>query len=325
MLPTMMFVIDTAGLVLRLFLLLPIYRIKVNFLDFVRYAKMMNITRQLRPSLAKALMPTAMRAMSADSKLVELTMNEKTGIATVTMNRPPVNSLNLELLQGLLKAFEGLEDDRKCRGMILTSSSPTVFSAGLDIMEMYKPKPDRVKEFWTTLQDVWLALYGSSFPTVAAINGHSPAGGCLLSLCCEYRIMCPNYSIGLNETKLGIVAPKWFMSSMLGAIPYREAELALTSGRMFSTDEALKIGLIDEVASDKADAIAKSEKFLSQFAKIHPIARKLTKLNLRHSALEWMQENKELDLNIFISFVGQPIVQKSLEKYLEGLKAKQAK
>lgn len=45
-----------------------------------------------------------------------------------------------------------------------------MFSAGLDIMEMYKPKPDRVKEFWSTLQEVWLQLFGSSYPTVAVIN-----------------------------------------------------------------------------------------------------------------------------------------------------------
>ncbi|KAF4522255.1 hypothetical protein B566_EDAN009099 [Ephemera danica] len=69
------------------------------------------------------------------------------------MQRPPVNGLNLELLQDLSSAFQQLEDDRS-RGMILTSSSSTVFSAGLDIMEMYKPNPDRVKAFWTTLQDI---------------------------------------------------------------------------------------------------------------------------------------------------------------------------
>lgn len=49
-------------------------------------------------------------------------------------------------------------------------SSPTVFSAGLDILEMYKPDAERVRAFWTTLQDVWLKLYGSAFPTAAAIN-----------------------------------------------------------------------------------------------------------------------------------------------------------
>lgn len=49
-------------------------------------------------------------------------------------------------------------------------SSATVFSAGLDILEMYKPDPEKVKLFWTTVQEVWLKLYGSAFPTAAAIN-----------------------------------------------------------------------------------------------------------------------------------------------------------
>lgn len=77
-------------------------------------------------------------------------------------------------------------------------------------MEMYKPDPEKVKLFWSTLQEVWLQLYGSTYPTAAAINGHSPAGGCLLALSCEYRVMCPKLTIGLNETRLGIMAPEWF-------------------------------------------------------------------------------------------------------------------
>lgn len=49
-------------------------------------------------------------------------------------------------------------------------AAPTVFCAGLDILEMYKPKPERVTAFWTALQDMWLKLYGSSYPTAAAVN-----------------------------------------------------------------------------------------------------------------------------------------------------------
>lgn len=77
-------------------------------------------------------------------------------------------------------------------------------------MEMYKPDPEKVKLFWSTLQEVWLQLYGSAYPTAAAIHGHSPAGGCLMALSCEYRVMCPKLTIGLNETRLGIMAPEWF-------------------------------------------------------------------------------------------------------------------
>jgi hypothetical protein len=59
--------------------------------------------------------------------------------------------------------------------IFVLQAASTVFSAGLDILEMYKPKPDRVTAFWTALQDMWLKLFGSSYPTVAAINVSSVA------------------------------------------------------------------------------------------------------------------------------------------------------
>jgi Delta3-Delta2-enoyl-CoA isomerase len=118
-----------------------------------------------------AICPQNVRNLSAPAgqKLVLVDVDDKTGYATVTMNRPPVNSLNLELLAELNTALDDLQNNRS-RGMILSSSAPTVFSAGLDIMEMYKPNQERLKEFWTNLQDVWLKLYGSPFPTAAAIH-----------------------------------------------------------------------------------------------------------------------------------------------------------
>lgn len=259
---------------------------------------------------------------SAPDKLVNVTVNEKTGISVVSMQRLPVNGLNLDLLQALGKTFDDLEKN-KSRGMVLTSESPTVFSAGLDIMEMYKPQPERCRNFWTTLQDTWIKLYTSSFPTVAAINGHSPAGGCLLALSCEYRIMVgPKNTIGLNETKLGIIAPKWFQDCMKNAIGERKAELALTQGKMFSTEEALAVGLIDEIASDKADAISKAEKFLGLFSGIPAIPRKMTKLGVRQETVDWLLANREKDLKTFLDYITQPKVQQGLELYLQSLKKK---
>lgn len=85
------------------------------------------------------------------------------------MGRAPVNSINLEVAQELRKALENAIDNNS-KGIILTSSVPKIFSAGLDIMEMYKPDLKRCTDFWHALQDLWLTLYGSSIPTVAAIN-----------------------------------------------------------------------------------------------------------------------------------------------------------
>lgn len=277
--------------------------------------------RSLVRPISRLAVPGSRSCTTAPGNLVITEVDDKTGYATVTLNRPPVNSLNLELLTAISEALDDLQNN-KSRGMILTSSSKTVFSAGLDIMEMYKPKPERLKEFWSTLQDVWFKLYGSPFPTVAAINGHSPAGGCLLALCCEYRVMCQNYTIGLNETKLGIVAPTWFQASMRNTLSRRDSELALTLGTLFTTDEALKVGLIDEVVASKEEAIVKATSFLDRFKKISPQARSMTKQALRSKDIMELEDNRSQDIDLFVYAVTQPKVQKSLEVYLEGLKRK---
>ncbi|XP_026464078.1 enoyl-CoA delta isomerase 1, mitochondrial-like [Ctenocephalides felis] len=277
--------------------------------------RLMNSIRCLSNGLAR-------RKFSSNAeKFVDLAVNEQTGFATITMQRLPVNSLNLELLTQLSDSFDQVEEN-KCRGMILTSASNKVFSAGLDITEMYKPNDDRLKAFWSKLQEVWLKLYGSSYPTVAAINGHSPAGGCLLALSCEYRVMVNAFTIGLNETQLGIVAPTWFQASMRNVLSKRDSELALTTGRMFTTEEALKAGLIDEVANDKADALARAEQFLLRFKRVSPQARTITKLALRAEDLKALEENRDQDVQLFVFAVKDPKVQKGLGVYMESLKTK---
>lgn len=111
---------------------------------------------------------------------------------------------------------------------------------------------------------------------------------------------------------------------MRNVLSARETEKALTLGTMFTTDEAAKIGLIDEVASDKADAIKRCEKFLLQFAKVSADARALTKKTLRAKDIAELENNREQDLQKFIFFVNMPKVQKGLELYLEALKAKKS-
>ncbi|TNN31070.1 Enoyl-CoA delta isomerase 1, mitochondrial [Liparis tanakae] len=153
----------------------------------------------------------AQRRNNSTATKIAVEFDQSTGVAVMRLQGPPVNSLSLDFLTELCINVEKLEMDKNCRGLILTSSQPKVFSAGLDIMEIYGKSPERCGEFWRAVQEMWLKLYGSSMVTIAAINGSSPAGGCLMSMTCDYRIMAdnPRYSIGLNETQLGIVAPFW--------------------------------------------------------------------------------------------------------------------
>lgn len=134
--------------------------------------------------------------------------------------------------------------------------------------------------------------------------------------------MLPKFTIGLNETKLGIVAPKWFMTTFLSVLPRLEAERALNQGRMFTTEEALKVGLVDEVANSKEEAVAKCVEFIGSFAKVNPLARSLTKIQLRAAELKELEDERQKDLEKFIFFINQPAVQKGLGIYIESLKKK---
>ncbi|KZC12150.1 PREDICTED: enoyl-CoA delta isomerase 1, mitochondrial-like [Dufourea novaeangliae] len=262
------------------------------------------------------------KAYATNLKQIEVTHEESTGITTISMSRQPVNGLNKELLNALNTSLLDAQKNRST-GVILTSSLPSVFSAGLDIMEMYNRTESQMTEYWQTLQDTWLTLYSLEMPVAAAINGASPAGGCLLALSCEYRVFVEgNHTIGLNETQLGIPVPKWFKNLYIDVIGYRKAELACLRGSLFSPKEALKHGLVDELVAGKADAISRCQNYIKDFKYISPIGRSRTKLSLRELNLLWMKDNRNMDLNDFLSFIQSPKVQAGLKLYIESLKRK---
>lgn len=132
--------------------------------------------------------------------------------------------------------------------------------------------------------------------------------------------MLPSFSIGFNETRVGIIAPKWCQASLRNIISPRIAENALTLGKMFSTEEALEVGLVDEVVATKAEALKRCEEFLLQSAQVPHEARAITKKTSRSKDLADLQNNREEDLEWFLSIVSQPKAQEIMGAYLENLK-----
>ena len=244
------------------------------------------------------------------------------------LQRPPVNSLSLEVLSSFADSLAEAESDKACRAVVLASASPSVFSAGLDITEMHEPDPQRLRKFWGTLQEVWLKLSTSRVATIAAVEGHSPAGGCMLAMSCDWRVMAladplkgKPLTIGLNETKLGIVAPFWFADTMEYVVGTRQTDLLLQTGALLTTEQALAVGLVDEaVAHDQVmhHAAAKVKEFLS----VPDAARHASKMLQRGPLAERLLAAREPDIEQFSAFCFTPEVQKSLGKYMEALKAR---
>ncbi|XP_029945553.1 enoyl-CoA delta isomerase 1, mitochondrial-like isoform X1 [Salarias fasciatus] len=267
----------------------------------------------------------AQQRNSSTSQNIKLDFDQSTGVAVMHMQRPPVNALGLEFLTEICITVEKLEMDKSCRGLIITSSQPKVFSAGLDIVEMYETSPEHRGEFWRAVQEMWLKLYSSKLVTIAAINGSSPAAGCLVAMTCDYRIMAdnPRFSIGLNETQLGLVAPFWLKDSMVNTVGHRLTELALQLGLLYNPSEALKIGLVDLVVPED-QVLSTAKKTITKWCAIPEYARQLSKLMVRKSTIDHMLTHREADIQNFVEFTSKDSTQKLLRTYLEMLKKRKA-
>ncbi|XP_051692183.1 enoyl-CoA delta isomerase 1, mitochondrial [Oryctolagus cuniculus] len=261
------------------------------------------------------------RRFSSQRVLVE--PDPAAGVAVMRFKNPPVNSLSLQFLTEFVISLEKLENDKGFRGVVLTSDCPSVFSAGLDLTEMCGRNPAHYAEYWKAVQELWLRLYLSNLVLVAAINGACPAGGCLMALTCDYRVMAdnPKYTIGLNETQLGIVAPFWFKDTLVNTVGHRVAEQALQLGLLFPPAEALRVGLVDRVVpEDQVQSTALS--VMAQWMAIPEHARQLTKRLMRKATADHLLRQRDADVQNFVSFVSRDSIQKSLQAYLKRLRQK---
>lgn len=178
--------------------------------------------------------------------LIELT---RTGdIAELRLARPPVNALDPALCDALVDALQAALS-QGARGIVL-AGGPKVFSGGLDVPHLLGLGDDRtaVLHAWTRFFAAARALAACPVPVVAALAGHAPAGGCVLALCCDYRVMASGpYRIGLNETQVGLVAPEGIQRLLRRAVGAHRAERLLVAGEMVDAETALRMGLVDEL------------------------------------------------------------------------------
>ncbi|MEO5628371.1 MAG: enoyl-CoA hydratase/isomerase family protein [Thermomonas sp.] len=169
-------------------------------------------------------------------------------IHELRMARAPVNALDPALCEALTASIAGALA-AGAHGIVLAGGAK-VFSAGLDVPFLLSLGDDQgaLLSAWNAFFDAARALAGCPVPVAAAIAGHAPAGGCVLALCCDYRVMADGpYRIGLNETQVGLVAPEGIQALMARVVGPHRAERLLVGGVLVESTEARDIGLVDEL------------------------------------------------------------------------------
>jgi len=167
-------------------------------------------------------------------------------VRELRLARPPVNALDPPLLTALRAAIAGAP--AAGREAIVLSGAPGRFSGGLDVPVLLTLDRAGMEGAWTTFFGVMRDIAASPIPIVAALTGHSPAGGTVLAIFTDYRVLAEGpYLVGLNEVQVGLPVPAVLIAALTFVVGARQAARLATGGLLLGPADALRVGLVDEV------------------------------------------------------------------------------
>src|ERR1700686_4138728 len=197
---------------------------------------------------------------------------KKNAIAYVTLNRPKVlNALSLATMDELGVAFQEIKNDSSARVVILTGAGEKAFVAGADIGELAKQDAVSGKEYAHRGQSVLNLIENLGKPVIACINGFALGGGCEIAMACTMRLASESAKLGQPEVKLGIIPGYGGTQRLPRLVGKGVAMQMVLAGEMITAQEALRIGLVNEVTAP-ADLIPRAEAIAAKIIANAPLA-----------------------------------------------------
>ncbi len=190
----------------------------------------------------------------------------------ITLDNPPVNALNLKLLEELVTAAKQGNDDPEVRGIVITGAGSNAFCAGADLKMMQTLGPQDAEKITKIGHDAFDALENSKKPVLVAVNGLALGGGCELAMSCDLRFASDRARFGQPEVTLGLI-PGWGGTQrMPRLIGKAKAKELIFSGQLINAQEALRIGLVNKVVPDGEELRAAVDYVRMLAAKTSPFA-----------------------------------------------------
>jgi len=245
-------------------------------------------------------------------------VEKKEGLAVLRLDKGRGNAIDEALIEDLLRAVPELASDPGVAGVLLASAHPKLFCPGLDLVGLVELDRDAMRRFMLRFGEAMGSLYGLSKPVVAAVNGHAVAGGCILALTADWRVLKRGAQIGLNEVKVGVPLP-WSVATLLRAsVPPQSLSRMALLGRNFADQEALAAGLADEVVEAEGFEEACLAR-LREFAEKDAVALARTKAYLRCGALAEMKAREAELLGEWLECWFSKGTRSRIRKIVEGM------
>ncbi len=177
-----------------------------------------------------------------------ITLDREEGILVITLARGKANALNCEMVDELQSALNHARSDERTHGVVLTSETPKMFCGGFDVQEVFAYTPDKLTRYMARFIRMFDTLRNLPKPAVAGISGHSYAGGSILALACDTRIMAEgDFKFALNEVMLGVVLPARMLQALAAAVPGATARQMFLEGHAWRASDALAHGIVQEL------------------------------------------------------------------------------
>lgn len=245
----------------------------------------------------------------------------KDHLALITLDRGRSNALNREMITELNDMLNSIASDQNIAGAIITGKE-NFFSAGLDLIELYNYSEAEAESFWHLFLDFIANITSFRKPLVAAINGHSPAGGCVIALACDYRIMAEGKAIiGLNEVPVGIIVPNSIFHLYSFWIGNAHASRSLLEGKLFTPEEALQIGLVDELVNPES-ILTTAERRIRKYMGMERNTWEQSKLNIRKDLIAATRANQDEALALMLKQWWAPSTRSILKTIIDNLQKK---
>jgi enoyl-CoA hydratase len=220
------------------------------------------------------------------------------GIATLTIDRPDkLNALNTAVRQSFIAALARLDEDPGVRVGIVTGSGPKAFVAGADIAEF--EGRTAVDQFTASRgESIFSAAASFHKPLIAAINGFCLGGGCELALACDVRIAATTARLGQPEVNLGLIPGGGGTQRLARLVGVGHAFKLIYSGETINAEEALRIGLVEEVVAPD-ELMPRARALAAAIARKSPVTLRLIKEAIQASLETPLAEGLRLETSLF--------------------------
>lgn len=240
-------------------------------------------------------------------------------VATLTINRPDkLNALNIETRSRMVQELDELAKNDDIRVVVITGAGDKAFIAGADISEFEGRSPvDQYRVM--TDSSVFLAVDQFPKPTIAAINGFCLGGGCELAMACDIRIASEKAKLGQPEINLGLLPGGGGTQRLPRLVGMGAALKLLYTGDFIRADEALRIGLVDEVVP-AGDVAARAKELAEAIAAKSPVALRLIKQAVRTSMRTPLDEGLRQEVSLFALAFASEDMKEGVDAFLNKRK-----